>query len=61
MKSGAASPIAHTTLAAVPLKAILAHRAAQALIQECEKVKILVLIDTPVPWGLDRLPQRFGP
>jgi acyl carrier protein/pimeloyl-ACP methyl ester carboxylesterase len=38
---------------------ILAYRATQILIQEGEKVENLVLIDTPVPKGLDRLPQRF--
>lgn len=38
---------------------ILAYRAAQILIQEGEEVESLVLIDSPVPKGLDRLPQRF--
>lgn len=38
---------------------ILAYRAAQVLIQEGEKVENLVLIDSPVPNGLDRLPKRF--
>ena len=38
---------------------ILAYRAAQILIQEGEEVENLVLIDSPVPKSLDRLPQRF--
>ena len=38
---------------------ILAYRAAQILIQEGEQVENLVLVDAPVPKGLDRLPQRF--
>ncbi|KAL8717163.1 MAG: hypothetical protein Q9225_005573 [Loekoesia sp. 1 TL-2023] len=38
---------------------ILAYRAAQILIQQGEEVERLVLIDSPVPKGLDRLPQRF--
>ena len=38
---------------------ILAYRAAQILIQEGEQVENLVLMDSPVPKGLDRLPQRF--
>lgn len=38
---------------------ILAYRATQILIQECEEVENLVLIDSPVPKGLDRLPKRF--
>ena len=38
---------------------ILAYRAAQMLIEEGETVESLVLIDSPVPKGLDRLPQRF--
>lgn len=38
---------------------ILAYRAAQILIQEGEEVENLLLIDSPVPKGLDRLPQRF--
>ena len=38
---------------------ILAYRATQILIQEGEEVKNLLLIDSPVPKGLDRLPQRF--
>ena len=38
---------------------ILAYRAAQILIQQGEEVESLVLIDSPVPKGLDRLPQRF--
>lgn len=38
---------------------ILAYRATQILIQEGEKVENLVLIDSPLPKGLDRLPKRF--
>lgn len=38
---------------------ILAYRATQILIQEGEKVENIVLIDSPVPKGLDRLPKRF--
>ena len=38
---------------------ILAYRAAQIMIERGEKVDSLVLIDSPVPKGLDRLPQRF--
>ena len=38
---------------------ILAYRAAQELIRECEEVASLVLIDSPVPKGLGKLPQRF--
>ena len=38
---------------------ILAYFAAQILIQDGEEVENLVLIDSPVPKGLDRLPQRF--
>ncbi len=38
---------------------ILAYRAAQILIAEGEEVENLVLIDSPEPRGLDRLPQRF--
>lgn len=38
---------------------ILAYRATQILTQEGEKVENLVLIDSPVPKGLDKLPQRF--
>ena len=38
---------------------ILAYRAAQILIDRGEEVESLVLIDSPVPKGLDRLPQRF--
>ncbi len=38
---------------------ILAYRAAQILINQGEEVESLVLIDSPVPKGLDRLPQRF--
>ena len=38
---------------------ILAYRATQVLIQEGEVVENLVLIDSPVPKGLDRLPKRF--
>lgn len=38
---------------------ILAYRATQQLICEGEEVHSLVLIDSPVPRGLDRLPQRF--
>ncbi|KAI9689779.1 MAG: Type I Iterative PKS [Bathelium mastoideum] len=38
---------------------ILAYRAAQIVIGRGEKVDSLVLIDSPVPKGLDRLPQRF--
>ena len=38
---------------------ILAYRAAQILIEQGEQVESLVLIDSPVPKGLDRLPQRF--
>lgn len=38
---------------------ILAYRATQILIQEGEEVENLLLIDSPVPKGLDRLPQQF--
>ena len=38
---------------------ILAYFAAQILIQDGEEVENLVLINSPVPKGLDRLPQRF--
>lgn len=38
---------------------ILAYRATQILIEEGQEVESLVLIDSPVPKGLDRLPQRF--
>ncbi|EGD94040.1 polyketide synthase [Trichophyton tonsurans CBS 112818] len=38
---------------------ILAYRAAQKLIEAGEKVLDLVLIDSPVPRGLDKLPQHF--
>lgn len=38
---------------------ILAYRAAQILIQQGQEVENLVLINSPVPKGLDRLPQRF--
>ena len=38
---------------------ILAYRAAEILIHQGEEVESLVLIDSPVPYGLDRLPQRF--
>ena len=38
---------------------ILAYRAAQLLIQSGEVVERIVLIDSPVPKGLDRLPRRF--
>ncbi len=38
---------------------ILAYRATQILIAEGEEVENLVLIDSPEPRGLDRLPQRF--
>ncbi|PLB48450.1 conidial pigment polyketide synthase PksP/Alb1 [Aspergillus steynii IBT 23096] len=38
---------------------ILAYRAAQKLINAGETVQSLLLIDSPVPKGLDRLPQHF--
>ena len=38
---------------------ILAYKATQRFIQEGEEVSRLVLIDSPPPAGLDRLPQRF--
>jgi len=38
---------------------ILAYRAAQILIDQGEQVLSLILIDSPVPKGLDRLPQHF--
>lgn len=38
---------------------ILAYRAAQGMIESGETVASLVLIDSPVPKGLDRLPQHF--
>ncbi len=38
---------------------ILAYAAAQQIIREGEEVESLVLIDSPVPKGLDKLPQRF--
>ncbi|KAM5493712.1 Type I Iterative PKS [Microsporum canis] len=38
---------------------ILAYRAAQKLIEAGERVLDLVLIDSPVPRGLDKLPQHF--
>lgn len=38
---------------------ILAYRAAQMLTEVGETVHTLILIDSPVPEGLDQLPQRF--
>ena len=38
---------------------ILAYNCAQKLINQGEEVKNLILIDSPAPFGLDRLPQRF--
>ena len=38
---------------------ILAYRAAQILDQTGEQIDSLVLIDSPFPKGLDKLPQRF--
>ncbi|KAL2007724.1 hypothetical protein VTN00DRAFT_7706 [Thermoascus crustaceus] len=38
---------------------IFAYRAAQLLIEQGEEVLSLILIDSPVPRRLDRLPQRF--
>ena len=38
---------------------ILTYAAAQCLDQEGEEVERLVLIDSPLPLGLDRLPQRW--
>jgi len=38
---------------------ILAYKATQRLIQEGEEVESLVLIDAPVPKGLDALPKRW--
>lgn len=38
---------------------ILAYRLTQRLIQDGEQVTQLILIDSPPPRGLDRLPQRF--
>ena len=38
---------------------ILAYCATQRLIWEGEKVDNLLIIDSPVPQGLDKLPQRF--
>jgi iterative type I PKS product template protein len=38
---------------------ILAYRATQQFIREGEEVLSLVLIDSPAPKGLDRLPQHF--
>lgn len=38
---------------------ILAYRAASKLISEGEQVHSLVLIDSPAPNGMDRLPARF--
>ena len=37
----------------------MAHKATQRLIQEGEEVSRLILIDSPPPKGLDRLPQAF--
>ncbi len=38
---------------------ILAYRAAQHFVRRGEEVETLVLIDSPVPKGLDKLPVRF--
>ena len=38
---------------------ILAYRATEILIHQGEEVESLVLVDSPIPNGLDRLPQRF--
>ena len=38
---------------------ILAYRAAQQLINNGVEVRSLILVDSPVPKGLDRLPQHF--
>ncbi|TVY82050.1 Non-reducing polyketide synthase [Lachnellula suecica] len=38
---------------------VFAYRATQRLISEGEVVESLVLIDSPVPKGMDRLPQAF--
>ena len=38
---------------------VLAYRAIQILVQEGEEVENLILIDSPEPKGMDRLPQRF--
>ncbi|KAL9094177.1 MAG: hypothetical protein Q9165_003592 [Trypethelium subeluteriae] len=38
---------------------ILAYRAAQVMMERGDQVERLVLIDSPVPKGLDHLPQRF--
>jgi pimeloyl-ACP methyl ester carboxylesterase len=38
---------------------ILAYRAAQVALEQGERVENLVLVDSPVPKGLDRLPQHF--
>ena len=38
---------------------ILAYRAAQYFVRQGEEVETLVLIDSPVPKGLDKLPIRF--
>ena len=38
---------------------IFAYRATENLIREGEEVESLILIDSPEPKGLDRLPQRF--
>ena len=38
---------------------ILAYRACQILLEQGQVVERLVLIDSPIPKGLDKLPQRF--
>lgn len=38
---------------------VFAYRAAQRLIAEGQRVENLVIIDSPEPKGMDRLPQRF--
>ncbi|ESZ99281.1 PksA [Sclerotinia borealis F-4128] len=38
---------------------IFAYRATQRLIEEGQRVDTLVIIDSPEPKGMDRLPQRF--
>ncbi|THC97584.1 hypothetical protein EYZ11_002939 [Aspergillus tanneri] len=52
-------PIGPYSLGGWSAGGILAYRAAQELIREGETVDDLVLLDSPEPIGLNKLPQRF--
>ena len=52
-------PIGPYTLGGWSSGGILAYAATQRLIQEAEVVDRLILIDAPVPQGLDRLPESW--